>query len=171
MDVMKNIKIEKVTLNIGAGSDQARLEKGMVLLNSIAEATPVKTITKKRVQEWGLRPNLPIGCKITLRKNKAMTMLPRLLDAVDNKLSERQFDENGNIAFGIHEYIDISGAKYNPKIGIMGLQVCITLERPGYRIKKRRLLVRKIPSRHKVSKPEAINFMSKQFNITVEEDQ
>src|SRR3989338_9208256 len=170
MDVMKNIKIEKVTLNIGAGSDQARLEKGMVLLNSIAEATPVKTITKKRVQEWGLRPNLPIGCKITLRKNKAMTMLPRLLDAVDNKLSERQFDENGNIAFGIHEYIDIPDVKYDPKIGIIGLQVCVTLERPGFRIKRRKIMSRKIPSRHRITKQEAIDFMSKNFKIMVGEE-
>ena len=160
--------MEKVTLNIGAGKDQARLEKGIVLLNSIADATPVKTITSKRIQEWGLRPGLPIGCKLTLRKGKAIKMLPRLLEAVDNRLMERQFDNNGNIAFGIHEYIEIPGVKYDPKIGVMGLEVCITLERPGYRIKKRRLLQRKIPIRHRISKQEAINFLAEKFNAKVE---
>lgn len=168
MNSMKNIRIEKVTLNIGAGKDQARLEKGVVLLNSITNATPIKTITSKRIQEWGLRPGLPIGCKLTLRKDKANKMLPRLLEAVDNQLKKKQFDENGNIAFGIHEYIEIPGVKYDPKIGIMGLEVCVTLERPGYRIKRRRLMVRKIPSRHRISKQEAIEFIASNFNTKVE---
>lgn len=167
---MKNIRIEKVTLNIGAGKDQARLEKGLLLLKIISNATPIKTVTNKRIQEWGLRPGLPIGCKVTLRKDKAIKLLPRLLDAVENKLSERQFDNNGNIAFGVNEYIGIQGVKYDPKIGVMGLEVCITLERPGYRIKRRRVLARKIPTRHKISKQEAIDFMSNQFNIKVEDE-
>ena len=170
MDKMKIIKIEKVTLNIGAGKDQSRLEKGVSLLKSIGNATPIKTVTNKRIQEWGLRPGLPIGCKLTLRKDRALKLLPRLLDAVDNKLNPSQFDENGNVAFGIHEYIEIPGVKYDPKIGIIGLQVCVTLERPGYRIKKRRLLVRKIPTRHRITKQESIDFMSKNFNTAVEAD-
>ena len=168
MNPMKNIRVEKITLNIGAGKDQTRLEKGLVLLNAITNATPIKTITNKRIQEWGLRPGLPIGCKLTLRKDKAIKILSRLLDAVENKLREKQFDNNGNVAFGIHEYIEIPGVKYDPKIGIMGLEVCITLERPGYRVKKRKLLVRKIPSRHRISKQEAIDFMVKNFNTRVE---
>jgi len=72
------------------------------------------------------------------------------------------------VAFGIHEYIDIPGVKYDPKIGIMGLEVCVTLERPGYRIKRRRLLARKIPARHRVSRQEAVEFMSKNFDLKVE---
>lgn len=170
MNPMKSIRIEKVTLNIGAGKDQTRLDKGLALLNSITNGTPIKTITSKRIQEWGLRPGLPIGCKITLRKGKAVKVLPRLLDAVDNKLREKQFDGNGSIAFGIHEYIDVPGVKYDPKIGIMGFEVCITLERPGYRVKRRRLLTRKIPARHRISKHEAIEFMSNNFNIKVGEE-
>lgn len=170
MNQMRNIRIEKVTLNIGAGKDQAKLEKGLVLLKSITNTIPIKTTTNKRIQEWGLRPGLPIGCKLTLRKNKIIKILPSLLEAVDNQLREKQFDDNGNIAFGIHEYIDIPGIKYDPKIGIMGLEVCVTLERPGYRIKRRRLLARKIPARHRISKQEAITFMTEQFKIKVGEE-
>ena len=171
MNRMKLIKIEKITLNIGAGKDQTKLEKGLVLLNAISNETPIKTITSKRIQEWGLRPGLPVGCKLTLRKDKAIKILPRLLDAVENTLSERQFDNNGNLAFGIHEYIEIPGVKYDPKIGILGLEVCITLERPGFRIKRRRSLARKIPARHRISKQEAIEFMTKNFNINMGEEQ
>lgn len=170
MNNMKNIRIEKITLNIGAGKDQSRLEKGIILLKSITNATPIKTTTNKRIQEWGLRPGLPIGCKLTLRKEKAIKMLPRLLDAVENKLRQKQFDNCGNIAFGIHEYIEIPGVKYDPKIGIMGFEVCVTLERPGYRIKRRRILARRIPTRHRISKQEAIEFMAKNFNTRVEDE-
>lgn len=166
---MRDIKIEKVTLNIGAGKDQSRLEKGVVLLKTVSNSTPVKTVTKKRIQEWGLRPGLPIGCKVTLRKEKAMSILPRLLDAIDKILTKTQFDDNGNIAFGIKEYIEIPGVKYDPKIGIMGLQVCVTLQRPGYRIKKRRVLARSIPARQRISRQEAIDFMTSKFNISLEE--
>lgn len=168
MNPMKNIRIEKVTLNIGAGKDQTKLEKGMVLLKLLANATPIKTITNKRIQEWGLRPGLPIGCKITLRKDKAIQLLQRLLNAVDNRLMEKQFDYNGNISFGIHEYIEIPGVKYDPKIGVIGLEVCVTLERPGYRIKRRRFMARKVPLRHRIKKQDAIDFMTKQFNTKVE---
>lgn len=168
MNPMKNIRIEKVTLNIGAGKDQTKLEKGMVLLKLLANATPIKTITNKRIQEWGLRPGLPIGCKITLRKDRAIQLLQRLLNAVDNRLMEKQFDYNGNISFGIHEYIEIPGVKYDPKIGVIGLEVCVTLERPGYRIKRRRFMARKVPLRHRVTKQDAIDFMTKQFNTKVE---
>ena len=167
---MKQISIEKVTLNIGAGKDQVKLEKGMKLINSIAGKPPVKTYTRKRIQEWGLRPGLPIGCKLTLRKDKALKLLPNLLEAVDNKLQESQFDDNGNIAFGIKEYIEIPGIKYDPKIGIMGLQVCVTLERPGFRIKRRRIMTRKIPPRHRISRQEAIDFMSKSFKVKLGEE-
>ena len=170
MHNMKNIKVEKVTLNIGAGKDQARLEKGIMLLKAITNTTPIKTITSKRIQEWGLRPGLPIGCKLTLRKANIIKILPRLLEAVENKLMERQFDQNGNIAFGIHEYIEIPGVKYDPKIGIMGLEVCVTLERPGFRIKRRKLMQRKIPLRHRISKQEAIDFITSSFNTKVEDE-
>ena len=167
---MRDIKIEKVTLNIGAGKDQTKLEKGFSLLKSITNSTPVKTVTNKRIQEWGLRPGLPIGCKLTLRKDKAMKILPRLLEAIGNRLKNSQFDESGNISFGIHEYIEIPGVKYDPKIGIMGFQVCITLERPGFRIKRRNIMTRKIPFAHRISKEESITFMVNKFNAKVGEE-
>jgi len=165
MNVMKNIGIEKVTLNIGSGKDQAKLEKGIKLINNIAGKPPVKTFTNKRIQEWGLRPGLPIGCKLTLRKNKAIEILKRLLDAKDNTLSISNFDNEGNISFGIHEYIDIADVKYDPDIGIMGLQVCVTLKRNGFRIKRRTMRKNIIPRKHRIKKDEAIDFMKNTFNL------
>lgn len=168
MNPMQLPRIEKLTLNIGAGKDQAKLEKGIMLLKAITGIEPVKTITNKRIPNWGLRPGLPIGCKLTLRKKKAVELLKRLLQAKDNKLSETNYDDAGNISFGIKEYIDIPGVEYDPKIGVIGLQVCVTLEKPGYRIKTRKLRKKKLPKKHTVTKQEAIEFMQKEFNVKVE---
>jgi large subunit ribosomal protein L5 len=168
-NIMRKIKIEKVTLNIGAGKSTEKLEKGMKLLKYITGIEPVKTFTNKRIPNWGLRPGLPIGCKLTLRKHGAKELLSRLLHAKDNVLRESQFDEHGNIAFGIHEYIDILGVKYNPEIGMLGLEVCVTLERPGFRIKRRRIYRCGIPKRHGISKKEAMEFMQNRFKVKIGE--
>lgn len=169
MNSMRQISIEKVTLNIGAGKDQTKLEKGVKLINSIAGKMPVKTYTKKRIQEWGLRPGLAIGCKLTLRKDYAESILKRLLESKDNALQEGNFDGEGNISFGINEYIDIPGVKYDPEIGIMGLQVCITLKRNGFRVKRRTIRQHQIPKKHRITREEAIDFMKNRFSLRVGE--
>ena len=168
MNPMKQISVEKVTLNIGAGKDQAKLEKGMKLINNIAGSMPVKTFTKKRIQEWDLRPGLAIGCKLTLRKKNALDLLKRLLEAKDNTLQVSNLDNEGNISFGINEYIDVPGVKYDPDIGIMGLQVCITLKRKGFRVKRRALKRREIPRKNRIKKEEAADFMKNIFNLNIE---
>lgn len=168
MNAMKEIRIEKITLNIGAGKDVKKLEKGIKLLKNITGIDPIKTETNKRIPGWGLRPGLPIGCKITLRREQAKDTLKRLLEAKNFVLKESQFDMNGNIAFGVPEYIDIKDAKYDPEIGIMGLEVCVTLERPGFRIKKRKNLKSRIGKNHRIRQEEAIEFMKKEFNIKME---
>ncbi|MBW2973266.1 50S ribosomal protein L5 [Candidatus Woesearchaeota archaeon] len=167
MNPMQQLRIEKITLNIGAGKDPNKLDKGLLLIKAITGIEPIKTITSKRIPGWGLRPGLPIGCKLTLRKAKAAEMLKRLLEAKDKKLKDTQFDDQGNISFGIHEYIDIPGVAYDPKIGIMGLQVCVSLERPGFRIKRRRLEQKKIPKKHQIRKEEAVKFMQDNFGVIV----
>jgi len=169
MNPMQQTRIEKLTLNIGAGKDQTKLDKGVIVLKLITGIEPVKTITQKRIPTWGLRPGLPVGCKITLRKNKAIEVLKRLLEAKENILKPAYFDDSGNISFGIPEHIDIPGITYDPKIGVLGLQVCLTLEKPGYRIKKRKIEKKPIPKKHNVTKEEAMTFMQKTFNVKIGE--
>ena len=62
-------------------------------------------------------------------------------------------------------------AKYDPDIGVMGLQCSITLERPGFRIKKRKIMKRDIPMHHRIPRPEAIEFMKKNFNVKIAEQE
>lgn len=169
MNVMQKPRIEKVTLNIGVGKDANRLEKALSLMKIITGIEPYRTITQKRIPSWGLRPGLPVGCKLTLRRKKANEVLRRLLAAKNNTLRVSHFDRNGSISFGIHEYIDIPDVKYDPKIGVLGLQVCVTLERPGFRIKRRRLKQKSLPGKQKISQEEAMKFMKDEFKVAVGE--
>lgn len=171
MNPMRTIRIEKLTLNIGAGKDTALLEKGEKLIEQLTGVKPVRTKTQKRIPGWGLRPGLPIGVKLTLRGKKAEELIPRLLSAKEKILKLSNIDETGNVSFGIPEYIDIEGAKYDPAIGIIGLQACITLERPGYRIKKRRIRPVKLNAKHRIKKEEAKAFIEERFAVTFEEEE
>jgi large subunit ribosomal protein L5 len=170
-NLMKTIRIEKLTLNIGAGKSQERLDKGIKLIKNMTGVEPVKTFTNKRIPNWGLRPGLAIGCKLTLRKKTAYDLLKRLLQARENKLRPSQFDNEGNVAFGIPEYIDIPGVEYDPSIGITGLEVCVTLQRPGFRVKKRSFRQTPIPRSHRIKKEDSIEYMKKEFNVKVGEDE
>lgn len=167
---MRQIKVEKVTINVGTGKDQKMLEKGLILIKHITGQDGIKTITNERIAVWGLRAGLPIGCKLTLRGEEAIKVLDRLLGAKDHILKESCFDNNGNISFGVHEYIDIPDIDYNPDIGIMGFQVSVTLNRPGFRVKKRRMNKAKVPITHKISKEESIAFAKENFKVTFGED-
>jgi len=167
---MKQIKIEKLTLNVGAGTNQDTLKKGMKLLKNITGIEPVKTISNKRIPSWGVRPGLPVGCKITIRGKQAEELVERLVKAKENRLKRSCFDENGNVSFGIHEYIDVPGLEYDSTIGIMGFQVSITLTKPGTRVKYRKKQRRKLGKNQKITQEEAIKFFEKTFKTTTEEE-
>ena len=155
---MKKISIAKLTLNIGAGKDEEMLKKGLKLLQKLSPLTPVKTVSKKRIPAWGLRPGLVIGCKVTIRKD-AEKLLKRLLAAKENILSTKNFDNKGNLAFGIPEYIDIEGLEYDPELKILGLEAAVTLERPGYRVKNRRMKPTRVGKNQVITASEAIDFI------------
>ena len=162
---MRTIRVEKVTLNIGTGKDQQLLEKAQRLMKNLTGIDSVKTITQKRIAAWGLRPGLPIGCKLTLRHEEAEKIIPRMLTAKDFMLTNENFDDNGNVSFGIKEYIDVKDAKYDPDIGALGLQCSVTLERPGFRIKKRKMLKKVIPMHHRIPREEAKKFMTDNYGV------
>lgn len=170
MNPMKEIQIEKLTLNVGSGTNQELLKKGIKLIKNLTGKEPVKTITKKRIPTWGLRPGLPIGCKLTIRNKKEIdSLLRRLLAARGNKLKINNFDQNGNLSFGIHEYINVPGLEYDAEIGIIGFEVTVTLMRSGYRIKLRRKRPSKIGKSHTIKKEESIDFFKKNYNLILED--
>jgi len=166
MNPMQQIIIEKVTLNIGVGEAGDKLTKAMRLLNTISGAVPVGTTSEKRIPTWGVRPNVSIACKVTVRGKKAEELLGRLFVGVDKKIKESKFDKYGNLSFGVPEYINIPNVPYDVEVGIIGLDVSVTLERAGFRVGRRRMK-NKIPARHRISKEEAVKFIQEKYNIEV----
>ncbi len=166
MNPMQEVRLEKVTLNMGAGEAGPKLEKCKKIMEVISGKKVVITKTKKRTTF--MAKNRPIGVKVTLRGEEAMEMLKKLLAAVENKLKTSQFDESGNFSFGIKEYIHIPGMRYDPDVGMLGLDVCVTLEKPGYRVKKRRIRPGKIGKNQVIRKEEAVEWVKK--NLGVEMD-
>ncbi len=169
MNKMREIRIEKLTLNIGAGRDENVLKKALKLLKNITGITPVQTITKKRLAAWGLRPGLPIGAKITMRGDEIYPLVERLLLSKEKNVKSSWFDNRGNVSFGIHEYVDIPDVKYDTEIGIIGLQVSITLSRPGFRVKKRKLRKTNVGKHQQITKEESVAFFTERFSISMEE--
>jgi large subunit ribosomal protein L5 len=158
MNKMEEVMIDKLVLHICAGQMGPRLENAKRVLNILTERKPIETKAKVKLPKWGLRPGLSIGAKVTLRGTGAKDFLKKALTAKSFELNKKSFDKTGNFAFGIKEYIDIEGTKYDPKIGIFGLDVMINLKKRGQRVKDRRLMKNKIGINAKVNKDEAIEF-------------
>ena len=110
---------------------------------------------------------MPIGCKVTLRGTPAHDFLKRAWETRENRIADYAFDDQGNLSFGIPDHTLFKDQKYDPDIGIFGMDICITMEKPGYRIKRRRIQRRKIHHRHQVSKQEAMDFIAKTFSVKV----
>lgn len=164
---MREIRIEKLTLNIGAGEAGQKLENAKNLLSMVTGKKPVITTAKIRNPVFKIKKGDPIGVKVTLRGKDALEVFERSLKAVDRTLQERMFDGNGNLSFGIKEYIDFPGVKYDPKIGIIGFEVCVTLARRGMRPKRRRRAKSIVGKRHRITREEGIAFI-KGMNVTLE---
>jgi len=152
--------LEKVTLNVGVGSGgNVKIDNAKKLLERITGVKPVATKAKKRNPSFNIRKGDLIGVKVTLRKEKALSVLKKCLEAVNFKLPLSCFDSQGNFSFGVHEYIELKGVKYDPEIGMMGFDVCVTLSKPGKRVALRRIKPARIPLKQRVSKSEAVEFV------------
>ncbi len=164
-----NPYIAKVTVNIGVGEAGEKLKKAETVLEGVTKQKAVQTLSKTTNKDWGLRKFMPIGCKVTLRKKAAETFLINALKIRDNRIAEYTFDDQGNFSFGVPDHTLFEGQKYDPNIGIFGMDICVTVEKPGYRIKHRRIDRRKLPQRHGVTKEETMKFITEKFNVEVVE--
>ena len=162
----KKPRIVKVTLNIGVGTSGEKLAKAYKVLEQITEAKPVPRRAKKTVRAFGIKKGENIGVAVTLRKDKALLTLKRLLEAVGGRIKASSIDDHGNVCFGIPEHIQIPGVRYDPEIGIYGLDVCITIARPGSRVATRKRAKSRIPRRHRVTREETIVLLSQLLNVT-----
>src|SRR5439155_1286336 len=77
------------------------------------------------------------------------------------------FDPRGNFSFGIQDYTDFPGMKYDPEIGVFGMDVSVSLQRPGWRVSRLANRPRPVPRRHRVSPAEGFQFMKGRFKAEV----
>jgi large subunit ribosomal protein L5 len=164
---MRHIRLDKVTVHIGVGQSGEALEKARSILSELAGQKPSSQRAKRTVKDFGIRKGEPIACKVTLRRERAIAFMKRALEAVGNRLSESSFDQQGNFAFGVKEHIEMPGTKYVPELGIIGFDVVATIERPGYRVKRRRVRRSRVGKSHVVTKDEAIQFIKANFGTEV----
>jgi large subunit ribosomal protein L5 len=163
---MKKISVGKVVINIGVGRSGEPVERAKHGLEDLTGKNPTVTTAKKNLRDFGIHQGEPIGAMVTLRRKDATDFLKRCLEAKGNKMNISSFDDYGNISMGIREHIDIPGTKYNPDIGIFGMNVCVSLVRPGYSISKRRGKSR-IGKVHRISKEGAIEYFTNGFGVEI----
>ena len=160
-------KIEKVVVNLNVGKSGEPLDKASRVLKELTDQNPIKTKAKKTIRDFGIRQGEPIAAVVTLRKQKAIDFLKKVLPVLENKISLSSFDKQGNFAFGIKEHIEIAGVKYDPDIGIFGMDVCVSLSRPGYRVKNRRKEKAKIGPKHVLTPEESVVFVKQTLGVEV----
>ncbi len=163
---MKKPRIAKVTVNIALGYSGERLVKAAEVLEQITGQKPVFRKAKRTIRAFGVRKGENIAVMVTLRRDKAIEFLKKAFEAVGYRLKASSIDQHGNVAFGIEEHILIPGVRYDPAVGILGMDVIITVERPGHRIiRRRRARKSHIPLRHRVTKEETMVLLSEMFGV------
>lgn len=166
---MRAIKIAKVIVHISPGKSGEMLEKARKVLGEITGQKPCTRQARQTIKEFGTRQGEPIACLTTLRGEKANAFLKRGFEAVSNSIRKSCFDENGNFAFGIREHIEIPGTKYLPELGIFGMDVIVSLERAGYRIKRRRIRPKPVGKPQRVTREDAVKFIAQKYGVKVRE--
>jgi large subunit ribosomal protein L5 len=163
---MKNIAVSKVVINIGVGRSGEPVERAKKALNILTGQQPKVCGARNTVRDFGIHKGEPIGAMVTLRRDKAVDFLKRVIAAKGNIIKASSFDDFGNLSIGIHEHIDIPGTRYDPDIGIFGMDVCMALSRPGYRISRKRNKS-SIGKSHRIKREDAISFLKQTFGVEV----
>ena len=147
---------------LSAGAKDDELEKASKLLEFLSGMKAQIISSRKRIPDFGVRPGLEVGTRVTLRRKKALDLLRKILGALDNQLRERQATKN-HLSFGIKEYIEIPGIEYQREIGIRGFNVDVVFSRSGLRSKRKKMKSGKIPKKQHVTQSEIIKFMEENF--------
>jgi large subunit ribosomal protein L5 len=164
---MMDIRLEKAVINIGVGDAGERLAKAEKVLKMVTGKKPVRTTAKTTNRDLGIREGMQIGCKVTLRGKEAEEFVKKAFWIRENRIANYSFDPEGNFSFGIQDYTDFPGMKYDPEIGIFGLDVTTAIGRPGRRVQKRKTMRKKLPKHHRVSKKEGMQFVKAKFGVEV----
>ena len=133
--VMQVPRLTKITLNMGVGesvSDKKVLESAVADLARIAGQKPVTTKARKSIAAFKIREGWPIGCKVTLRRDRMYEFFDRLVSVAIPRvrdfrgISPRSFDGRGNFSLGVKEQIIFPEIDYDKIDRLRGLDITIT---------------------------------------------
>ena len=134
-NVMEVPKIEKITINMGVGEgsqDKKKVQTAAAEMELIAGQKPVITKAKKSIAQFKLREGMPIGCKVTLRRERMYEFLDRLITVAMPRirdfrgLNAKSFDGRGNYAMGLKEQIIFPEISYDQIEKVRGMDIIVT---------------------------------------------
>jgi len=163
---MRRPFVSKVVVDICAGGGEP-LTRASTILEGLTGQAPVQSRARQTVRDFGIRRREPIAVRVTLRDDKAEQFLARALEAKENILLIKNWDDDGNFAFGISEHINIPDVKYDPQLGIQGMNITVCIERPGFRVKRRRRRRTKVPYRHRITPEESMVYIAQKFGVEI----
>ncbi len=162
---MRRLKVIKVVVNSGVGESGEARTKAQKVLEMITHQKPVATRARSTNRDFGIRQGQEIGVKTTLRGAAAVEFLDRAFDARDRQLDPDSIDRNGNFSFGIADYTDFTGMKYDPQIGIHGMDISVEVGRAGWRVRDRRVQSAHISRHLRASQEETRRFLTDRFRV------
>lgn len=133
--IMEVPKLEKITLNMGVGeavADKKILQNAMSDLEKICGQKPIITLSKKSIAGFKIRDGMPIGCKVTLRRDRMYEFLDRLITIAIPRirdfrgLNSKSFDGRGNYSMGVKEQIIFPEIDFDKVDAVRGLDITIT---------------------------------------------
>ena len=133
--VMEVPRIEKITLNMGVGeavADKKVMDHAVSDLEKIAGQKPVVTVARKSIAGFKIRDNYPVGCKVTLRRERMFEFLDRLITISLPRVRDfrgvngKSFDGSGNFNMGVREQIIFPEIEYDKIDALRGLNITIT---------------------------------------------
>lgn len=161
----RQLRVVKVVVNAGVGASGEERTKAVKVLEMVTHQKPIATRSHATNRDFGIREGQEIGAKVTLRGAAAAEFLDRALEARDRQFDPDSIDRNGNFSFGMSDYTDIAGMKYDPQIGIHGMDVCVEVGRAGYRIRERLIAPRRLPKSVRATRDETRAFLAERFRV------
>jgi large subunit ribosomal protein L5 len=152
--IMEVPRIEKITLNMGVGeavADKKVMEFAVGDMQKIAGQKPVVTMSKKSIAGFKIREGYPVGCKVTLRKERMYEFLDRLISVAIPRIrdfrgiSGKSFDGRGNYNMGVKEQIIFPEIEYEKIDALRGMNITITTSAKTDEEAKALLLAFKLP--------------------------
>merc|ERR1712223_263032 len=160
---MRELHIRKLCMNICVGESGDRLTRVAKVFESLTGQTPVFSKARYTVRSFGIRRNEKIAVHCTVRGAKAEEILERGLKVREYELRRDNFSQNGNFGFGIQEHIDL-GIKYDPSIGIYGMDFYVVLGRPGMNVPKKKRKPGRLGFPHRLTKDDAMKWFQTKYD-------